>query len=73
MKKKIVKVSIIAVIVLAAGWNFGQRVTEIVLTDVALANVEAIAACEKIAGSCWVDYVSGACCDAGQAGCAPCD
>ncbi|MBP8628435.1 MAG: hypothetical protein KBI04_07570 [Paludibacteraceae bacterium] len=72
MKKKIIGSVLIAAIAVAAGWNFNQSKKEVDLSDLALANVEALAACEKIAGSCWLDTRNN-CCDAGDYGCAPCD
>lgn len=43
MKKKILGVALIAAMAVAAGWNFNQSKKEVVLTDLALANVEALA------------------------------
>lgn len=43
MKKKFFGVVIIAAIALAAGWNFNQSKHEMFLSDLALANVEALA------------------------------
>lgn len=43
MKKKILGVVTVAAIVVMAGWNFNQSKNEVVLSDLALANVEALA------------------------------
>ena len=43
MKKKIFGVALIAAMALAAGWNFNQSKNEVELSDLALANVEALA------------------------------
>lgn len=56
---------IIATIAIAAGWNFNQGKNEIALSDLALANVEALAGgedgfeiiCGRYEGACWqTDY-----------------
>ena len=46
MKKKIFGAVLIAAMALAAGWNFNQSKNEVVLSDLALANVEALASGE---------------------------
>ena len=43
MKKKIFGAAIIAAMAVAAGWNFNQSKNETQLSDLALANVEALA------------------------------
>lgn len=43
MKKKIFGAALIAAMALAAGWNFNQSKNEVELSDLALANVEALA------------------------------
>ena len=43
MKKKIFGVALIAAMALAASWNFKQSKNEVELSDLALANVEALA------------------------------
>ena len=43
MKKKIFGVALIAAMALAAGWNLKKRKNEVELSDLALANVEALA------------------------------
>ena len=50
MKKKIFGVAIIATMAVAVGWNFNQSKNEVELSDLALANVEALAGCETITG-----------------------
>lgn len=73
MKKKIVGVAIIAAMAVAAGWNFNQSKNEVELSDLALANIEALAKCERLLGHCWYDAGNDICCDAGGTACAPCD
>jgi hypothetical protein len=75
MKKKIISIAFVAAIAVAATWNFTQSSNaEIGLSDIALANVEALAKCETITGgSCWYSGYSNLCCEAGDIGCAPCD
>lgn len=46
MKKKIFGAALIAAMALAAGWNFNQSKNEVNLSDLALANVEALASGE---------------------------
>ena len=73
MKKKISGVALIAAIAVAAGWNFNQNKNETKLSDLAMANVEALAGCETgTGGSCWLDKVD-TCCTTGDYGCSPCD
>lgn len=43
MKKKFFAVVLIAVMAVAAGWNFKQSQNKVELSDLALANVEALA------------------------------
>jgi hypothetical protein len=43
MKKKILLLAAVVTVSAAAGWNFSQNRSETVLSDVALANVEALA------------------------------
>ena len=50
MKKKIFGVALIAAMALAAGWNFNQSKNEVELSDLALANVEALASGEDTSG-----------------------
>ena len=52
MKKKIFGVALIAAMALAAGWNFNQSKNEVELSDLALANVEALARYEGQNDSC---------------------
>lgn len=51
MKKKIFGAVIIAAMVLTAGWNFNQSKNEVVLSDLALSNIEALAQ-DTGSGSC---------------------
>jgi hypothetical protein len=43
MKKKILGVAIVAAIALVSGWNINQSKSDVALSDMALANVEALA------------------------------
>ncbi len=43
MKKKIFGAALIAAMAITAGWNFNQRQNEVELSDLTLANVEALA------------------------------
>ncbi|MCD8138056.1 MAG: NVEALA domain-containing protein [Parabacteroides gordonii] len=52
MKKKILGVAIIAAIAVTAGWNFNQSKNEINLSDLAIANVEALASGEVSPTNC---------------------
>ncbi|GHV65406.1 hypothetical protein FACS1894199_06010 [Bacteroidia bacterium] len=47
MKKKVLGVAIVAAIVLVSGWNVSQNKSEAILSDVTLANVEALAQTES--------------------------
>ena len=70
MKKKIFGVALIAAIAVAAGWNFNQSKNEIALSDLALANIEALASYEFGDGYCHYSsnydwcfyYISGTVC-----------
>lgn len=65
MKKKIAGVAIIAAMAVTAGWNFNQSKNEVVLSDLALANMEAIAQAEIQPGvdadtkDCYREWVGG--------------
>lgn len=59
MKKKIFGAVIIAAMALAAGWNFNQSKNEVALSDLALANVEALASGEGGYTRCYVYYTEG--------------
>lgn len=48
MKKKILGVALIATMAVAAGWNFNQSKNETGMSNIALANVEALAYGEGI-------------------------
>lgn len=61
MKRKICGISLIAVIALAASWNFAQSKNEVTLSDVALANVEALANDESGNGSMNQEYICRRC------------
>ena len=50
MKKKIFGIALIAIMALAAGWNFTQSKNEVKLSELALANVEALAQGEDSSG-----------------------
>ena len=67
MKKKIFGAVLIAAMAVTAGWNFNQSKNEVELSDLALANVEALASgegsggswCCGINGSCGIDWSTG--------------
>ncbi len=67
MKKKIFGVILIAAMAITAGWSFNQSKNEVELSDLALANVEALAQgesggnswCCGIVGSCGIDWATG--------------
>lgn len=59
MKKKIFGAALIAAMALTAGWNFNQSKNETLLSDLAIANVEALASGEvsdTCFWSCTFDY-----------------
>lgn len=70
MKKKIFGVALIAAMAVAAGWNFNQSKNEVELSDLALANVEALARGEGGFDQDGYKYVPSprACCQSGNAG-----
>lgn len=55
MKKKIFGAALIAAMAVAAGLNFNQSKNEVELTDLALANVEALAQGELSSGYAYKD------------------
>lgn len=67
MKKKILGVALIATMAVAAGWNFNQSKNEVEFSELAMANVEALALgegsgnswCCGIVGSCGIDWSTG--------------
>ncbi|MDH6312610.1 hypothetical protein M2137_001385 [Parabacteroides sp. PFB2-10] len=73
MKKRILSIVMVAVIAVTAGWNVYRSESKVALSDLGLANVEALASCEKLLGTCWMNYSTWECCDAGNYACAPCD
>jgi hypothetical protein len=73
MKKRALKIFLFAAIVIAAGITVSQENKASAMPDMTLANVEALATCEKVAGTCWMNKYNWECCDAGHVGCAPCD
>ena len=52
MKKKIFRVALIAAMAVAAGWNYQQNKQNVELSDLAMANVEALARGEWGDGHC---------------------
>lgn len=46
MKKKIIGVALVAAMAVAAGWSYNQSKNEVAMSDLALANVEALASGE---------------------------
>ena len=51
MKKRIFGTALLVAIAVAAGWNYQQNKQDVQLSDLALENVEALASCERTAGS----------------------
>lgn len=43
MKKKIIGVALVAAMAVTAGWNYNQSQNEMAMSDLALANVDALA------------------------------
>jgi len=62
MKRKIFGAALIAAMALAAGWNFNQSKNEVELSDLVLANVEALARYED-------NYCPNGCLDQSGKGC----
>ena len=60
MGKKIIGVIAFAAIAVAAGWNYQQNKQNVELSDLALANIEALASGEA-GGKCTGPKVSGEC------------
>jgi hypothetical protein len=66
MRKKTLSVVIIAAVAIVAGWNYQQSENEMELSDLALANVEALAdgeviigvPCAQVCQNCWCIYFS---------------
>jgi hypothetical protein len=52
MKKKIISIAFVAAIAVTTAWNFIQSKTEVELSDLALANVEALASGENSGSGC---------------------
>ncbi|MDR3142495.1 MAG: NVEALA domain-containing protein [Tannerellaceae bacterium] len=74
MRKKIMSIAFVAAIAVAAAWNFSwSSKAEVELSDLALANVEALAGCETLIDTCWISPDYSKCCDGGVYGCSPCD
>ena len=60
MKKRIFGAALLIVIAVTAGWNFNQSKNEVVLSELALANIEAIAQGELQSGKdCYREWVGG--------------
>jgi hypothetical protein len=57
MKKKIISIAFVAAIAVAAAWNFTQSKAEIDMSNLALANVEALASGEIGGFVCEFAYV----------------
>lgn len=55
MRKKLIGVAVVAAIAVAASWNFNQSKNEVEMSDLTLANVEALATPELATG---VDEIS---------------
>ena len=74
MEKKIIGAIAFAAIAIAAGQNYNQSKNKTHLSDLAIANIEALASCETITGgSCWMSSYTWRCCVGGDWGCVPCD
>ena len=66
MKKKILSTAIIATVAIVAGLDYQQGKTDVKLSDLALANVEALAdgeviigvPCAQVCQNCWCIYFS---------------
>lgn len=43
MRKKLIGIAVMAAIAVTAGWNFSQSKNEVAMSDLALANVDALA------------------------------
>jgi hypothetical protein len=56
MKKKIFSIVFVTAIAIAAAWNFSQNKAEVELSDLALENVEALAAGEEGISSLYRKY-----------------
>ena len=64
MGKKIIGVIAFAAIAVAAGWNYQQNKQDVELSDLAMANVEALAdpeiivgvPCAQVCQNCWCIY-----------------
>ena len=64
MRKKIFGAVLIAVMAVAAGWNYQQNKQSVELSDLAMANVEALAdpeiivgvPCAQVCQNCWCIY-----------------
>lgn len=72
MKKKIIGLTMFVAIAVTVSWNLAQGETKMNLSDITLANIEALALCEKTNGSCYMVYGSWQCCSTGNNGCSPC-
>ena len=65
MKKRILGAALLIAIAVTAGWNFNQSKNEVVLSELALANIEAIAQGELQSGvdadtkDCYREWVGG--------------
>ena len=62
--KKLFGIIAIAAIVAAAGWNFSQNKNDIILSELSLANIEALANPEGGGHGCWIE-----CCQTNYNGC----
>ena len=75
VKRKLLTIMGAVAMLVAASYNFYCSESEVKFSDLALENIEAVAACETgYGGSCWLEtenYYT--CCTEGGLGCAPCD
>ena len=66
MKKRVLSAAVIATVAIVAGLNYQQGKTDVKLSDLALANVEALAdgeviigvPCAQVCQNCWCIYFS---------------
>lgn len=59
MKKHIIGIVVVTIIVFIAGWNFNQSKKESKLSDLVLANIDALASGETTYVDCYVNAPSG--------------
>ena len=70
MKKKIFSIALIVAMIITGNWYFNQNENKVELSNLTLANIEALANCEAINGHCWMSLYTMTCCNGGDNGCA---